>query len=127
MGAKSILFAAAVLILNLILPLPAEAQFVRGRLYFVTGASEQGTCGFPIIPKVFEYDPVTFQMRVFAVLPCNPYWSLGGLTFTPDGSRCYVSNAGSDSVSAIDVASRKELTRIPVGKVPKRIISVELP
>jgi len=53
----------------------------------------------------------------------GPDW----LTFTPDGSRCYVSNAGSDSVSAIDVASRKELTRIPVGKVPKRIISVALP
>jgi YVTN family beta-propeller protein len=53
----------------------------------------------------------------------GPDW----LTFTPDGSRCYVSNAGADSVSAIDVTSRKELTRIPVGKVPKRIISVELP
>jgi YVTN family beta-propeller protein len=53
----------------------------------------------------------------------GPDW----LTFTPDGARCYVSNAGADSVSAIDVASRKELTRIPVGKVPKRIISVTLP
>jgi YVTN family beta-propeller protein len=53
----------------------------------------------------------------------GPDW----LTFTPDGSRCYVSNAGADSVSAIDVASRRELTRIPVGKVPKRIISVALP
>jgi len=53
----------------------------------------------------------------------GPDW----LTFTPDGSRCYVSNAGADSVSAIDVASRKELARIPVGKVPKRIISVALP
>ena len=53
----------------------------------------------------------------------GPDW----LTFTPDGRRCYVSNAGSDSVSAIDVATRKELARIPVGKVPKRIITVELP
>ncbi len=53
----------------------------------------------------------------------GPDW----LTFTPDGKRCYVSNAGEDSVSAIDVASRKELARIPVGKVPKRIIAVELP
>ena len=53
----------------------------------------------------------------------GPDW----LTFTPDGARCYVSNAGADSVSAIDVASRKELIRIPVGKVPKRIIAVALP
>ena len=53
----------------------------------------------------------------------GPDW----LTFTPDNKRCYVSNAGSDSVSVLDVATRKELTRIPVGKVPKRIIAVELP
>lgn len=53
----------------------------------------------------------------------GPDW----LTFTPDSRRCYVSNAGSDSVSVLDVTSRKELARIPVGKVPKRIIAVELP
>lgn len=49
----------------------------------------------------------------------GPDW----LTFTPDNARCYVSNAGSDSVSVLDVATRKELTRIPVGRVPKRIIA----
>jgi YVTN family beta-propeller protein len=53
----------------------------------------------------------------------GPDW----LTFTPDGTRCFVSNAGADTVSSIDLASRKELTRIPVGKVPKRIIAVALP
>jgi YVTN family beta-propeller protein len=53
----------------------------------------------------------------------GPDW----LTFTPDGKFCYVSNAGADSVSAIEVATRKEVARIPVGKVPKRIIAVELP
>jgi YVTN family beta-propeller protein len=49
------------------------------------------------------------------------------LTFTADGARCYVSNAGSDSVSVLDAASRREVTRIPVGAVPKRIISVGRP
>jgi YVTN family beta-propeller protein len=49
------------------------------------------------------------------------------LTFTADGRRCYVSNAGSDAVSVLDVGSRKELTRIPVGAMPKRIISVDRP
>jgi len=49
------------------------------------------------------------------------------MTFTPDGARCYLSNAGSDSVSVLDVALRKELTKIAVGKVPKRILAVELP
>jgi YVTN family beta-propeller protein len=49
------------------------------------------------------------------------------LTFTADGRWCYVSNAGSNAVSVLDVASRKEVTRIPVGAVPKRLISVTRP
>jgi YVTN family beta-propeller protein len=48
------------------------------------------------------------------------------MTMLPDGSRCYVSNAGSNTVSVIDIATRRELKQIPVGKVPKRIISAEL-
>ncbi len=51
----------------------------------------------------------------------SPDW----LTFTPDGSRCYVSNAGAESVSAIDTAARREIARIPVGRVPKRLIAAE--
>jgi YVTN family beta-propeller protein len=49
------------------------------------------------------------------------------MVFTPDGKRAYVSNTGSNSVSVLDVASRKELTRIAVGKEPKRLIAVDLP
>ena len=49
------------------------------------------------------------------------------LTFTADGTRCYVSNAGSDTVSVVEVVSRKEVTRIRVGAMPKRIISVSRP
>jgi len=53
----------------------------------------------------------------------DPDW----LTFTPDGKSVYVANAGSNSVSVIDVATRKEVTRIPVGQVPKRNITAVLP
>ena len=53
----------------------------------------------------------------------GPDW----IAFLPDGSRCYVTNAGADSVSAIDAHTHKELARIPSGKVPKRLIAVELP
>ncbi len=53
----------------------------------------------------------------------HPDW----LTFTPDGKRVYVANAGSNSVSAVDVASRKEIAQIPVGQVPKRNITAVLP
>jgi YVTN family beta-propeller protein len=51
----------------------------------------------------------------------GPDW----MVFTPDGARCYISNAGSNSVSSIDAVKLKELVRIPVGKVPKRIIATE--
>ena len=53
----------------------------------------------------------------------HPDW----LTFAPDGKRVYVANAGSNSVSVVDVATRKEITQIPVGQVPKRNITAVLP
>jgi YVTN family beta-propeller protein len=53
----------------------------------------------------------------------HPDW----LTFTPDSKRVYVANAGSNSVSVVDVAMMKEVTRIPVGQVPKRNITAILP
>ena len=49
------------------------------------------------------------------------------VTLTPDGRRAYVANAGSNSVSVIDIASLREITRIPVGQVPKRNITAMLP
>lgn len=52
----------------------------------------------------------------------HPDW----LTFTPDSRRVYIANAGSNSVSVVDIASIKEVTRIAVGQVPKRNITVVL-
>jgi YVTN family beta-propeller protein len=49
------------------------------------------------------------------------------VTLTPDGKTAYVANAGSNSVSVVDVVALKEVTRIPVGQVPKRNITVILP
>jgi YVTN family beta-propeller protein len=49
----------------------------------------------------------------------HPDW----LTFSPDSKTVYVANAGSNSVSAVDIESRKEVARIPVGQVPKRNIT----
>jgi YVTN family beta-propeller protein len=46
----------------------------------------------------------------------HPDW----LTFTPDSRFVYVANAGSNSVSAVEIATRREVARIPVGQVPKR-------
>jgi YVTN family beta-propeller protein len=53
----------------------------------------------------------------------SPDW----VTLTPDGKTAYVANAASNSVSVVDVRSMKELTRIPVGQVPKRNVTAVLP
>ena len=42
------------------------------------------------------------------------------LVATPDGKLAYIANAGSNSVSVLNVAERKEIAKIPVGEVPKR-------
>jgi YVTN family beta-propeller protein len=53
----------------------------------------------------------------------SPDW----VTLTPDGKLAYVANAASNSVSVVDVKAMKEITRIPVGEVPKRNITAVLP
>jgi len=49
------------------------------------------------------------------------------VTLTPDGKTAYVANAGSNDVSVVDMAGLREVTRIPVGQVPKRNITAMLP
>ncbi|HEX9877789.1 MAG TPA: cytochrome D1 domain-containing protein [Gammaproteobacteria bacterium] len=49
------------------------------------------------------------------------------VTLTPDGSTAYVANAGSNDVSVVDIRALEEITRIPVGQVPKRNITAMLP
>jgi YVTN family beta-propeller protein len=49
------------------------------------------------------------------------------VTLTPDSRTAYVANAGSNSVSVVDLIGLKEVTRIPVGQVPKRNLTVILP
>jgi YVTN family beta-propeller protein len=53
----------------------------------------------------------------------SPDW----VTLTPDGKMAYVANAASNSVSVVDIKAMKEITKIPVGEVPKRNITAVLP
>ena len=48
------------------------------------------------------------------------------VTVTPDGRTAYVANAGSNSVSVVDIVGMREVMRIPVGQVPKRNITATL-
>jgi 40-residue YVTN family beta-propeller repeat len=45
------------------------------------------------------------------------------VTLTPDGKTAYVANPVTNDVSVVDVKSMKEVTRIPVGFVPKRNVT----
>ncbi len=68
----------------------------------------------------------TYSLPDLKLLP-DPV-DLGGrpdwVTFTPDSKLLYIATENTDSVVAIDVASRKEVTRIKVGRSPKRNITM---
>jgi YVTN family beta-propeller protein len=68
----------------------------------------------------------TYSLPDLKLLP-NPV-DLGGrpdwVTFTPDSKLIYITTENTDLVHAIDVASRKEVAQIKVGKSPKRNITV---
>ncbi len=53
----------------------------------------------------------------------GPNW----IVFTPDGKLACVSNTDSDDVSIFSVKERRELARVKVGKVPKRIAISSMP
>lgn len=73
--------------------------------------------------RIYEYSMPDLKLMGEAPTGSHPDW----LTFSPDSKAVYIANAGSNSVSVIDIATRKEVTRIPVGYVPKRNITAVLP
>jgi YVTN family beta-propeller protein len=83
--------------------------------------------------SVFEYSLPDLKLIGHADLPVAhplshaptgaiPEW----LTFTPDSKFVYVSDSALRVVSVIDAHSLKEVTQIPVGEVPKRIITLAI-
>lgn len=62
------------------------------------------------------------DLRLVGTVPVgrDPNW----VTLSPDGRRIFISNRGSDDVSVIDLASRKEVARVKVGRYPQRMTSV---
>ena len=83
---------------------------------------------------IFEYSLPDLKLLGHAALPevepkgraatgSVPEW----ITFTPDSKTVYVSNSADRSVSAIDTQTFKQVARITVGEVPKRINTLALP
>jgi YVTN family beta-propeller protein len=69
-----------------------------------------------IAAGVFFYSLPELQLVGFAKTGPVPDW----VTLTPDGKTAYVASAGTNTVSVVDIAQRKEVAKIPVGEVPKR-------
>jgi YVTN family beta-propeller protein len=65
---------------------------------------------------LYAYSLPDLKLLGGADVGAAPDW----VTLTPDSKTAYVANAGSNSVSVVDLKTMKEVTRIPVGQVPKR-------
>ena len=65
---------------------------------------------------VFFYNLPDLKYLGFVKTGNTPDW----ITLTPDSKRAYIANAGSNTVSVLDIPTRKEIAVIPVGEVPKR-------
>ncbi|HLX42400.1 MAG TPA: cytochrome D1 domain-containing protein [Bryobacteraceae bacterium] len=72
---------------------------------------------------IYSYSIPELKLLGSTEVGLSPDW----VTITPDGKTAYVANAASNSVSVVDIRSMKEITRIPVGEVPKRNITAVLP
>ena len=73
--------------------------------------------------RVYAYSLPDLKLIGEVKVGDHPDW----ITFSPDGKFAYAANGGSNNVSVIDVAAIKEVTRIAVGKAPKRNITATLP
>jgi YVTN family beta-propeller protein len=73
--------------------------------------------------RIYEYSMPDLKLMGEAPTGHHPDW----LTFTPDSKAVYIANAGSNSVSVVDIATRKVVKEIPVGFVPKRNATAVLP
>lgn len=72
--------------------------------------------------KAYSYSLPDLKLLGEVAIGKSPDW----VTFTPDSKTVYVSTGGANAVSAIDIATRKEVARITVGESPKRVITAVL-
>jgi YVTN family beta-propeller protein len=106
---------------------PGKAPFLEGgnesHGMAVTSDGKTLVVNSRLNSSIYTYSIPDLKLLGQADVGRSPDW----VTLTPDGKRAYVANAGSNSVSVIDLGSMKEITRIPVGEVPKRNITAVLP
>ena len=72
--------------------------------------------------RVYAYSLPDLKLLGAVDLGGRPDW----VTFTPDSRQVYISTENTNSVVVVDVAARKEITRVKVGASPKRNITAVL-
>jgi YVTN family beta-propeller protein len=106
---------------------PGKAPFLEGgnesHGMAVTSDGKTLVVNSRLNSSIYTYSIPELKLLGQAEVGRSPDW----VTLTPDGKRAYVANAASNSVSVVDLGSMKEITRIPVGEVPKRNITAVLP
>ena len=70
--------------------------------------------------RVYTYSLPDLKLLGAVDLGGRPDW----VTFTPDSRQVYISTENTNSTVVVDVATRKEITRVKVGASPKRNITV---
>ena len=73
--------------------------------------------------RVYAYSLPDLKLLGAVDLGGRPDW----VTFTPDSKQVYISTENTNSTVVVDVAARKEITRVKVGASPKRNITVRIP
>ena len=69
--------------------------------------------------SVIAYSLPDYRLLKVVKVGLHPDW----LTIPPDGKSLYVAVAGEDKTVVVDNKTMKVVTAIPVGSVPKRIVS----
>ena len=75
----------------------------------------------------FRVDSGSGKLNPMTSSPYTTGPSPSAIAVDPAGKFAYVANAGSNSVSVVDLVALKEVTKIPVGQVPKRNTTALLP
>jgi YVTN family beta-propeller protein len=68
---------------------------------------------------VAAYSLPDFKLLKTVTVGLHPDW----LTIPPDGKSLYVAVAGDDTTVVVDIQSMRVVKKIPVGSVPKRVVS----
>lgn len=72
--------------------------------------------------RAYAYSLPDLKLLGAVDLGGRPDW----VAFTPDSKYAYISTENRDVVVVVDVAARKEVTKVKVGRAPKRVVAVNV-